>query len=158
MQFYYSKETVGDELYRQERLLREAKFLKEAGENSWGRDAEEEKEYRWSLRVIQAAKRAISLLNKMLVASSRVVRFRRLPPRSSRGRHSMVRSAAKSDDGGGGDGESDQGEPPKSPCRIIFPAPIQAQRSLLLKTQSINSFPLRFNRPGQWCFVWGWAS
>ena len=76
----------------------------------------------------------------------------RAPRASSRSRRSPVRSAAKSGgDDNGGDGDSDQGEPPRPfhKGRIILPAPVQARQFLL--THKPNSFSLsRIVHPCRW--------
>ena len=154
---YYSRKTVFDELYRQERLVREAKILKEAGEASWGRDDEEEKMYRRSLQVIHVARREIFRLRSTLGTISWITSIRRP---SARARRSPIRSAAKSggDDGGGDDGGSDQGEPPKPPQNL---RPIQAPLLAHKPHSEINhsSFPpLRGIRLGCWSMSGGWAS
>ncbi|MPM09925.1 hypothetical protein SDC9_56249 [bioreactor metagenome] len=81
------------------------------------------------------------------------------PRTSSRSRRSPVRSAAKSGgDDNGGDGDSDQGEPPKPSHkgRAIPLAPIQARQFLL--THKPNSLsPSRTPHPCHWCMDWRWA-
>ena len=73
---------------------------------------------------------------------SPVLEVRRTAPRSAR-------TAAKSggDDNGGDD---DGGDPPGPSCQVNLSAPRSAQKSLSLKNQSSNSFPLRSDRLGCW--------
>jgi hypothetical protein len=117
----------------------------------WGRVA---REIAWSKIYNSVFRSVMARLHRI------VTNFFMFPRTSSRSRRSPVRSAAKSGgDDNGGDGDSDQGEPPRPSYtgRIIPPAPIQARQFLL--TPKVNNFPFsRTPLPCRWPVLGRWVA
>ena len=74
--------------------------------------------------------------------------------RHSRSRRSPVRSAAKAGDDGGGDSESDPGDPPGPKLTV----PSLSTSPTLTTPQWNNSTLSRTPHPCHWCMDWRWAA